>query len=382
MKYLLLVAILLINVVAANTCPFLDKCSIYTSMKNAYVSSCFNCSVAGPVGPQGPQGEKGDPGESGGYDQDLNTTADVIFNSISSLMDWLNITNTPTTVSGYGITDIDTVKVDNATYCDDSDLFDGNDWGDITSVKVDNATHADSSDDADTLDTHHWSEVQTTKVDNSTNADTVNGLAYNALFPVGTIIMFSGTYNDNVTIPCWFIADGTDGTVNLVGQFVRGGSTSGATGGSDTNSHTHDVDVASTTSGAESGHNHTVDVDVTTSSAETGHSHPYTCVLNHVHVQNFPSSFTGSQAYLGTDTSTTGSTASPISTANPTGGSASCSTNASSGHTHTTDPASVTSGASSGHTHAVDPASVTSGAASNTNNMPAYTTLIYVQRMC
>lgn len=352
MKYLLLVAILLINVVAANTCPFLDKCSIYTSMKNAYVSSCFNCSVAGPVGPQGPQGEKGDPGESGGYDQDLNTTADVIFNSISSLMDWLNITNTPTTVSGYGITDIDTVKVDNATYCDDSDLFDGNDWGDITSVKVDNATHADSSDDADTLDTHHWSEVQTTKVDNSTNADTVNGLAYNALFPVGTIIMFSGTYNDNVTIPCWFIADGTDGTVNLVGQFVRGGSSSGATGGSDTNSHTHDVDVLTTTN---------------TSGAEASHTHTYTQVPNHLHPFTINSGTTDGVWATFDASSTTPGTARNYNTANPTGGVATATTNAGSSHTHSI---------------AIDPASVTSGAASNTNNMPAYTTLIYVQRMC
>ena len=45
--------------------------------------------------------------------------------------------------------------------------------------------------------------------------------------------MFSGTWIDNVTIVGWFKCDGNNGTVNLVDRFVRGGTTSGATGGSD-----------------------------------------------------------------------------------------------------------------------------------------------------
>jgi hypothetical protein len=54
--------------------------------------------------------------------------------------------------------------------------------------------------------------------------------------------------------------------------------------------------------------------------AATAHSHTYTEVPNHVHVQSLPSSQTGSQASGTRDTSTTGSTADALSTANPTGG--------------------------------------------------------------
>jgi len=50
---------------------------------------------------------------------------------------------------------------------------------------------------------------------------------------------------------------------------------------------------------------------------------PSTVIVNHVHVQNLPSSQTGSQASGTRDTSTTGSTADALSTANPTGGAAS-----------------------------------------------------------
>lgn len=53
--------------------------------------------------------------------------------------------------------------------------------------------------------------------------------------------------------------------------------------------------------------------------ASTAHSHTYTQVIDHVHVQNLPSSQTGSQASGTRDTSTTGSTADALSTANPTG---------------------------------------------------------------
>lgn len=49
------------------------------------------------------------------------------------------------------------------------------------------------------------------------------------------------------------------------------------------------------------------------------HTHTYTEVINHVHVQNLPSSQTGTQASGTRDTSTTGSTADALSTANPTG---------------------------------------------------------------
>ena len=59
------------------------------------------------------------------------------------------------------------------------------------------------------------------------------------------------------------------------------------------------------------------------SSAQSFAGTPSTVVVNHTHAQSMPSSFTGSQAYLATDTSTTGSKASLLSTGNPTGGAAS-----------------------------------------------------------
>ena len=58
--------------------------------------------------------------------------------------------------------------------------------------------------------------------------------------PIGTVKMFSGSFTNNSTIPGWYICDGNNGTPNLVGKFVRGGSSSGATGGSDTHTLTTD----------------------------------------------------------------------------------------------------------------------------------------------
>lgn len=51
---------------------------------------------------------------------------------------------------------------------------------------------------------------------------------------IGTVKMFSGTFVNDVTMPGWYKCDGTNGTPNLVDKFIRGGSTSGATGGEDT----------------------------------------------------------------------------------------------------------------------------------------------------
>lgn len=63
--------------------------------------------------------------------------------------------------------------------------------------------------------------------------------------PIGYIAMFSGVWTDNVTIAGWYKCDGNNGTVNLVNKFVRGGTASGATGGSDDAvvvDHDHGVD--------------------------------------------------------------------------------------------------------------------------------------------
>lgn len=98
--------------------------------------------------------------------------------------------------------------------------------------------------------------------------------------------------------------------------------------------------------------------------AHAAHTHAYTDVVNHVHVQNMPSGFTGSQAYLATDTSTTGSTASAIKTANPDGGVASGTTG--------NPSASLTHAALGTHQHAA----ITAGTPAGTNTPGAATSVV------
>ncbi len=74
-----------------------------------------------------------------------------------------------------------------------------------------------------------------------------------------------------------------------------------------------DFDVVEETGGAKT----------VASSAQTFGGTPSSAIVNHVHVQSLPSGQTGSQASGTRDTSTTGSTADALSTANPTGGVAS-----------------------------------------------------------
>lgn len=70
---------------------------------------------------------------------------------------------------------------------------------------------------------------------------------------------------------------------------------------------------------AHAAHTHSVTSNVAVDN-HASHTHTYTEVPNHVHVQNMPSGFTGGSAYMATDTSVNGSTASYLSTANPTSG--------------------------------------------------------------
>lgn len=114
-----------------------------------------------------------------------------------------------------------------------------------------------------------------------------------ASLPVGIIVLWHGLLS---AIPSgWVLCDGANGTPDLRDKFVKGaaaGQNPGATGGALT--HTH--------------------------AAHASHTHTYSQVPNHVHVQQAPTSATGSQDGLTRDTSTTGASATGISTANPTGG--------------------------------------------------------------
>jgi hypothetical protein len=83
-------------------------------------------------------------------------------------------------------------------------------------------------------------------------------------FPKGAILTFSSEAWNNASADFkkqWHICDGTNGTVNLVDRFPRGsGSTTGTIGGTDTAQvpyHTHTV--------SDSGHTHSIN--------DPGHSH-------------------------------------------------------------------------------------------------------------
>ena len=77
--------------------------------------------------------------------------------------------------------------------------------------------------------------------------------------PSGLISMWHGLV---ANIPSgWALCDGTAGTPNLVGQFIKGGSTAGTTGGSNTHTHTNTLSAAAhtLTTAQMPSHSHTFD---------------------------------------------------------------------------------------------------------------------------
>lgn len=88
----------------------------------------------------------------------------------------------------------------------------------------------------------------------------------NKLIPKGSIIMFNGLSSE---IPKgWHICDGTEGTPNLIGRFIKASNTSGETGGKSDNANDRncletgsETDLITTSqSGA---HTHTIDMSAT-----------------------------------------------------------------------------------------------------------------------
>jgi hypothetical protein len=51
------------------------------------------------------------------------------------------------------------------------------------------------------------------------------------LYPIGTIVYYTGAWTNNSTIPGWYQCDGTNSTPNLTNLFIMGASSSGQTGG-------------------------------------------------------------------------------------------------------------------------------------------------------
>lgn len=177
-----------------------------------------------------------------------------------------------------------------------------------------------------------------------------------ALVPSGVIVMWSGTL---ASIPSgWVLCNGSNGTPDLRDRFIVGasaGANPGTTGGASTHSH-------GTGTYATSAHSGTA-VD-----AHAAHQHNYTQVINHVHVQNGPTSASGGAGTFGWDSnSSNSSTATQISTANPTG---------SVGATGVTaDPNSTLT-----HTVTQPSAHTLSGSSETVSNVPAYYALAFIMK--
>ena len=74
-------------------------------------------------------------------------------------------------------------------------------------------------------------------------ADGADGV--DATAPSGAIVMWSGSVS---AIPSgWVLCDGNNSTPNLVGKFIKGGSTAGTTGGTTSHSHSHTLSAGAHT---------------------------------------------------------------------------------------------------------------------------------------
>ena len=94
----------------------------------------------------------------------------------------------------------------------------------------------------------------------------------NNILPIGSIIMFNGAASN---IPeGWHICDGTEGTPNLIGSFIKAAATSGETGGEtqiqlatdNIPNHTHSVLTSTLTTSSSGAHTHTYTAPVKCSS--------------------------------------------------------------------------------------------------------------------
>lgn len=114
--------------------------------------------------------------------------------------------------------------------------------------------------------------------------NSTTGTTYDPL-PIGTILMFDGTnWENDKTIPGWYMCDGTNDTPNLIDKFIRGSNKAGKTDGSDNvtliednlPSHSH---TATSTSTNTVTNNYSAKaakaVTATTSIQSNGHAHGF-----------------------------------------------------------------------------------------------------------
>jgi hypothetical protein len=220
----------------------------------------------------------------------------------------------------------------------------------------------------------------------------------------------------------WQICNGSNGSPDIRDRFVRtSGTGAGATGGSDSSAHTHDVDLPEYTGDTGAGTAHSHGVGTIAIASESGHTHS----IDHDH-GSFTSGSESAHTHGGGNlfaqiASNSGGTtlqarvAAPfaswtanneysvapggVSIATTRGTPVAGTSAAGSAHSHSIDPPNFTgtSGAGSSHTHAItgamadesahthsnahDHGSVTSGAASAADNRPAYYELVALMRL-
>lgn len=187
--------------------------------------------------------------------------------------------------------------------------------------------------------------------------------------PAGAVCLWSGS---EATIPGgWALCDGTAGTPNLQDRFVvaEGSShTYDTTGGA--SSHSHSVDMPSTSTSSAGNHTHTVNPGSIGTSSVGNHSHGGGSLAwnRGVDLHDYGYRNKGSYFVLGTGGSAYSFQA--VNWKNSTGGSG--------GHSHTVDPPNTGSSTAGSHSHTVNPGAVTSGSA---NHLPPYYALCYIMKL-
>lgn len=208
----------------------------------------------------------------------------------------------------------------------------------------------------DMLSTNNLSELTSAETARANLGISTAAEIIDLIYPVGSIFISINSANPSILLGGTWEAFGAGKTLigldsgdpdfNIpeanVGAKTKSISAHSGTAVADHASHTHSVtsNVAvgnhtfteptvawpagvPTASGAavadHAAHTHSVTSNVAVSD-HSSHTHTYTDVPNHVHVQNINTGTTGANNGYGVDASTSGSGATAISTANPTGG--------------------------------------------------------------
>ncbi|MDR1997200.1 MAG: hypothetical protein LBQ83_02610 [Candidatus Margulisbacteria bacterium] len=215
---------------------------------------------------------------------------------------------------------------------------------------------------------------------------TVSGLQDK--LPAGTILMYDGSgWENNKTLVGWYKCDGNNGTPNLTNLFIRGGASSGGSGGADSQSitlttanlpgHSHSV--------TDAGHSHTV-TDSGHTHTDSGHSHSHTHDTHTGSVQGYDA---GNTNIFGNASGVFSASGNANRQQSSDGGARDAYYKLSLSAGHSTDSTSGKAAISSNATGITIDSKTTgislgntgSGAAFTVNTVPAYYALIYIKKV-